>query len=105
MSKSALICAIALIAVLLLVVVNLPSSTHPISEFERFADYVTHRATAQEAAPPSLAAPMPGDAYTLSHDSPPAEELLANDVAAQAAYDSTAKEGEFVTPPRVSIEH
>jgi hypothetical protein len=37
--------------------------------------------------------------------SPPPPDRLRNNPQAQAAYDASAKPGDYVTPPNVSIEH
>lgn len=58
------------------------------------------------AAPIPLATSPAALAATLrAQDSPPSPELLRDNRVGQAAYDASARPGDFVTPPSVSVEH
>ena len=60
-------------------------------------------AATAEAAPGVAASPVPRSG--LSHVGPPDPDALRDAPHRQAIYDAEARQGEFVTPPNVSIEH
>ncbi|MDP3676354.1 MAG: hypothetical protein Q8R44_14875, partial [Novosphingobium sp.] len=67
---------------------------------------LTVNSTANSPAPH----PLPTRPATLSatlraQAGPPSPEPLRDNPQAQAAYDASAKPGDYVTPPSVSVEH
>lgn len=105
MSRVGLLAAAAFLALALVIVLYRPSRQSPASAFDRFAEGFVRKATESPAgqvpSPPLAQVP----AAAIPHNVPPDPRALASDVARQATFDASASEGEFVTPPTVSIEH
>ena len=57
------------------------------------------------APEPRVTSPATLAATLRASRSAPSPELLRNNPQAQAAYDASARPGDFVTPPSVSVEH
>lgn len=73
----------------------------------QLTDPVVLPATSQGTSSPQPVATSPATlgATLRASETPPSPDLLRDNPQAQAAYDASAKPGDFVTPPSVSVEH